>query len=185
MYHKIHSIPPSAQILMVRTELPFCKALSFPVDRDSGASAFFSCQTSLITRLTKFSSKSWFGTYSLPVQKLDTLLANHITTPRSLSGCPICPMGFKLDHFSRRCSWVATCHLEDCWFTGIVWHPGMVLNLSLFWCLLTGQGKTSCFVCDASQHGSDEDDTTSIAKLAHLLSSRLCCIQDTIHVNIC
>ena len=51
----------------------------------------------------------------------------------------------------------------------------------IFWCSLTGHGKTSYyFVRDASMSGSNEDDTTSIAKPAHLLSSRLCHIQDTI-----
>lgn len=42
-------------------------------------------------------------TYSLPVQKVDASLANHAITPRSSSGRPIRPIGFKLDHLSRRC----------------------------------------------------------------------------------
>lgn len=41
-------------------------------------------------------------THSLPVQKLDASLANHATTPRSSSGRPMRPKGFKFDHFSRR-----------------------------------------------------------------------------------
>jgi len=42
-------------------------------------------------------------TYSLPVQKLDASLANQTTTPRSSSGRPMRPIGFKLDHLSRSC----------------------------------------------------------------------------------
>ena len=45
--------------------------------------------------------------YSLPVQKLDASLANHTVTPRSSSGRPIRPIGFKLDHFSRRLGWLS------------------------------------------------------------------------------
>jgi hypothetical protein len=41
-------------------------------------------------------------THSLPVQKLDASLANHAMTPRSSSGRPMRPKGFKFDHFSRR-----------------------------------------------------------------------------------
>jgi len=41
-------------------------------------------------------------TYSLPVQKLDASLANHAMTPRSSSGRPMRPKGFKFDHLSRR-----------------------------------------------------------------------------------
>lgn len=43
------------------------------------------------------------STYSLPVQNVDASLANHVITPRNSSGRPIRPIGFKLDHFSRRC----------------------------------------------------------------------------------
>ena len=53
------------------------------------------------------SPKWWFRTYSLPVQKLDASLANHTVTPRSSSGRPIRPIGFKLDHFSRRLGWLS------------------------------------------------------------------------------
>lgn len=41
-------------------------------------------------------------THSLPVQKLDALLANHTHTPLISSGLPILPIGFRFDHFSSR-----------------------------------------------------------------------------------
>lgn len=46
-------------------------------------------------------------THSLPVQKLDASLANQAITPRSSSGLPIRPIGFKSDHFSKRWGWLS------------------------------------------------------------------------------
>lgn len=56
--------------------------------------------TSRISVTCTYPRKSF--TYSLPVQKLDASLANHAMTPRSSSGRPMRPKGFKFDHFSRR-----------------------------------------------------------------------------------
>lgn len=47
--------------------------------------------------------KGNLNTYSLPVQNVDASLANHAITPRSSSGLPILPIGFKLDHLSNKC----------------------------------------------------------------------------------
>lgn len=42
-------------------------------------------------------------TYSLPVQNVLASLVSHVTTPRSSSGRPIRPMGFRLAHLSSKC----------------------------------------------------------------------------------
>lgn len=47
-------------------------------------------------------TKAATGTHSLPVQNVDASLANHATTPRSSSGLPIRPIGFRFSHFCSR-----------------------------------------------------------------------------------
>lgn len=47
------------------------------------------------------------GTYSLPVQNVLASLASHATTPRSSSGRPRRPSGFRLAHLSSRCGCVS------------------------------------------------------------------------------